>query len=90
MLSLLGRLRPAAVAPERDEGTRRRTGSMRPGARAREFGCRTWCLETPLHSSNVMNPREAGTFEGGWAHALVPLSEEPRLRDPLADCVELC
>ena len=80
----LWRCRPWLILVVDDDGM-----LARLGARVREFGYRTWRLETPLHSSDSMNRREAGIVGSRNVLALVAFPEEADLHEPLADCVEL-
>lgn len=58
-------------------------------ASVREFGYRTWRLETPLFSPANFNRQEDDLFGGRTGIALVALPEERDWRDALPGCVEL-
>lgn len=57
--------------------------------RVREFGYRTWRMETRLWSPDNFNRRADDIFDGAMALTLVALPEESRLPEPGTGCVEL-
>ncbi|CAG0982522.1 hypothetical protein BURK1_01822 [Burkholderiales bacterium] len=61
----------------------------RLAARVREFGYRTWRMETPYFPPSNFNRRGDDIFGGRTALALIALPEEADLREPPAGCVEL-
>ena len=58
-------------------------------ARVREFGYRTWRMETPLFNPDNFNRRTDDIFGGRTALTLIALPEESALPEPGPGCVEL-
>lgn len=58
-------------------------------ARVREFGYRTWRMETPLFNPDNFNRRTDDIFGGRTVLTLIALPEESALPEPGPGCVEL-
>jgi hypothetical protein len=78
------RCRPWLVLAQEDDAALTRLAE-----RIREYGYRTWRMETPLFNPDNFNRRTDDIFDGKTALTLVALPEESRLPEPGAGCVEL-
>jgi len=80
----LWRLRPLLCVAVPDPGALSGLAAV-----ARDFGYRSWRVDTPLFNSDNFNRRTDDIFDGKTASALLAVPEEIEIDLPLDGCVEL-